>query len=442
MFSRAVAPFGQVAFDLVAACNDSVMPLQVGGAQQVAMTVWHQSEPKPLRKAVAIRKMAGVFATEMVALLNAGAAAPGDMAVLVKERWEARAMREELSARGVRSVYLSESDSVYCTVEASALWRILRAVSTPRSKARLKAALATRLWGLDWDEFDARCQDDAWDGVVEQFHEWQKIWQRQGLLPMLHQLIHGQAIPARLAQRCSAHDCERQLTNLLHLGDRLQAASLNLQGEAALVRYLEQQLQEPGAAGDAAQLRLESDGGLVQVITVHKSKGLQYPLVFLPFLSHYRVAKPDSGQDDAQRLEEDIRLCYVALTRAEKALWMGLSEVKKEFGDKTPSMSAVSMLLGRKAKGDLGECLQGWDACAEIVVAPAPEAGAARRVPGAAPWQPKQAMTPARVLASNWWTASFSALMRERGSRPSWSQPTTSATCACPTPSLTSPIRC
>jgi exodeoxyribonuclease V beta subunit len=423
VFDQAPQPFGDVPFDLVQARNHKVTPLLVEGRQQPAMTVWHLplAGDKPVRKEIFQRQMAELFASQMVQLLNGRAAAPGDMAVLVRSGAEARAMRLALAQRGVRSVYLSERDSVYATQEAQDLWRLLAAVANPRSTSQLRAALATRLWGLPFAALEALLQDEAqWDAVVEQFHGWQALWQRQGLLPMLHRLLHDQDIPARMLSVASQagahnHDGERRLTNLLHLGDLLQSASAGLQGEAALVRYLEQQLQNPKSSGDSAQLRLESDAHLVQVITLHKSKGLQYPLVFLPFASAFR-AETDSNKDDALRLAEDVRLLYVALTRAERALWLGLTPFRGDVDGKTPKVkSAVSQLLQRKAPGDLPACLKNWSSCSDIVVATAPHPTADVYQPETPPKHWKPALQPQRQLGSRWWSASFSALARDLG---------------------------
>ena len=421
VFTHADKPFNEVPFDPVVACNAQVQPLSVGGQVQVAMTVWHLQRPKPQRKEIFVKDMAALFATQMVALLNQGAAQPGDMAVLVRDGSQARAIRNALATRGVRSVYLSERDSVFATPQATDLWRIVRAVANPRASQLVRAALATPLWGLSWTALEALFQDEpAWDDLTERFHGWQKIWQRQGFLPMLHHLLHDQSIPARLLSQGDGQNQhgERHLTNLLHLGDLLQTASLGLQGEGALVRYLEDQLRRPQATGDRAQLRLESDANLVQVITLHKAKGLQYPLVFLPFVSSYRAETASSGKDDALRLEEDIRLLYVALTRAEQALWVGVAPTKGDVDGKTPKVkSAASRLLGRQVGGDLAASLQGW-AMEHLVIQNAPEPNDTRYTPEAPHTSWKPALTPQRTLVSRWWSASFSALTREAGQRP------------------------
>src|SRR5581483_6292495 len=176
----------------------------------------------------------------------------------------------------------------------------------------------------------------------------QNVWQRHGVLAMLHNLLHAFDLPARLLAKPHG---ERVLTNLQHLAELLQHAAANLDGEYALIRYLSAQITRAGE-GEAETVeehivRLETEADLVKVITVHKSKGLQYPVVMLPFVSRFQDAPrgslqpwhDDRGQawidlqpdDDAkaritrERLQEDLRLLYVALTRAEHACWLGVA---------------------------------------------------------------------------------------------------------------------
>ena len=415
VFSAAAAPFGDIAFAPVQALRHDLPGFAVGGQPQAAMTVWLQPFAKPPRKELHIETLSEGVATQMVALLNTGAATPGEMAVLVRNAQESQAIRRALLRRGVRSVYLSDRDSVFASPEALDLWRVLDAVAHPRSVSRARAAMATRLWGLPLETLGTRFQDEpTWDAVLAQFQQWQEVWQRQGVLPMLHHWLHDQGIARRMVQEGAGtgQDGERRLTNLLHLGDLLQSASMGLQGEVALIRYLAQQILQPDTGGDAAQMRLESDAELVQVITMHKSKGLQYPLVFIPFAACYQEAQ--DGDDDA-RLAEDVRLLYVALTRAERALWLGVGPVHGDMTGSNPQVrSALSRLLRRQTPDDLEDCLAVWQRCPDISVTPAPAPTDTVYLPPPTVDHACGALVPGRRLESHWWTASFSALTREK----------------------------
>jgi exodeoxyribonuclease V beta subunit len=387
------------------------------------MTVWHLQADKPLTSPQYLQSMSAICASHIVTLLLSGAARPAQLAVLVRDGTEARAMRLALQTRGVRSVYLSDRDSVFATREALDLWHILQAIAQPQSVRHLRSALTCRTLGLEACEIEHLLQDEsAWDRQVERFGQWQQTWQHQGFLPMLYQWLHAQQIAQRLTATTS--DPERRLTNLLHLGDLLQKASLNLQGQAAVLRYLADQLHNPQASGDAAQMRLETDADLVQIITMHKAKGLQFPWVYLPFVSNFKKEKKDSLRRDAERLEEDKRLLYVALTRAETALFLGVAQRSGDFTAKSKKpASALSDLLGRMGADDLKDKLKGWSACPSIQVVSAPQPNAAVYRSTQTQPMPKAALTPERQHHNPWWMASFSALIRPHPQTVSWALP-------------------
>ena len=231
---------------------------------------------------------------------------------------------------------------------------------------------------------------------------------------MLYKMVHEQDIGRRM--QAEGDTAERRLTNLLHLGELLQSASLELQGESALLRFLTDQLADPQAQGESAQMRLETDAELVQVITFHKAKGLQYPLVFLPFVSNFREDKDDSLRTVEERLQEDIRLLYVAFTRTQQAMWIGVAKRQGDFKSKeTQAQSALSVLLQRKTADDLQEKLQVWAVCDDIQVNHAPDANTKLYEPSKSVnvEAATAARSPSRILPNAGWTASFSALTRK-----------------------------
>lgn len=398
------------------------------GRLQPGLTVWQLQGDEPVVKAGDhLHHMAAVFADQMALLLNQRVATPGDMAVLVRSQSQADAVREALRQRGVASVYLSDHASVFESPEALDLWRLLRAVASPRQTRWVRAALGSPLWALSLDEVLAITQDETqWEALLDQFHHWQHLWQQHGVLPMLHQWLHSGERAQRLVR---GHDGERRLSNLLHLGELLQHAAQSLQGEHALVRHLGQQIQQPSESSDAHAMRLETDAQCVQVITYHKSKGLQYPLVFVPFAGSFAVEKAtttstapdgedtDSASDTASSTDEDMRLLYVALTRAQRALWLGVAETARDLsGDAskgTLKRSALSRLLKRRERGDLQTQLHAlWATCSDIAVAPLPALQQLTYQPPVQTTQHQAARTPQRQHHSLWWTASFSTLTR------------------------------
>ena len=443
--------------------------LILDGAPLDPLTLWHwpegESGDKAVTSGVYRERAAASCATTMVELLEAGCAGrcgfhaddgieplrPRDMAVLVRNRTEADAIRRELRRRGVRSVYLSDRESIYATAEAADLLHWLRACAEPESGRRLRAALATATLDRSLAELDRLNHDERfWEARVLQFRGYRQAWQQQGVLAMVRRLLHDFDLPRRLLAEA---DGERRLTNLLHLGELLQRAAVAIDGEHALIRFLADHCNGEGESTDDQILRLESDEALVRVVTIHKSKGLEYPLVFLPFIAGFRAKsgketplfvrrKTEGGGEpprpqpvfepteadvraaDDERLAEDLRLLYVAATRARHATWMAVAPVAPGSGNKKDNelhRSAIGYLLnGREplandaVKGAL-KALAGDSPALRVAPLPEarePDADGGRYHGAAEAPTPGHARTPTRRVGEPWWIASYSALPR------------------------------
>jgi len=413
-----------------------------------AMTLWPLEADEPLSKTAYQTEMAERCASYMAELLSAGQKGesgfqtedtliplkPSDMAVLVNGLQEARAIRQALASRGVKSVYLSDHDKVFSSPMAAQVERWLRACAEPlassrQAEAHLRAALATPVLGLSLAELDYLQQNElAWEERVEQFSHYHRLWQRQGVLPLVRRIMVDFEIPTRLLEEFE--EGERLLTDLLHLGELLQQASAELDGEHALIRFLFDAIADPESHGDSHKLRLESDADLVKVVTIHKSKGLEYPLVFLPFIANHRPVKADDvplrwhdsegnlqlsldaddtilATADRERLGEDLRKLYVALTRARHATWLGLAPLKglenSALGYLLKGGNALSPEALNKA---LGELVEGSEI--QIHQPPAPTAERVAQVEQSSALG--HARTPTRPAKEHWWIASYSAL--------------------------------
>ncbi|MCP5891900.1 exodeoxyribonuclease V subunit beta [Klebsiella pneumoniae] len=356
-----------------------------------------------------------------------------DITVLVRNRLEAAQVREALQTLGIPSVYLSNRDSVFETLEAQELLWLLQAVLAPERENTLRSALATSMFGLTALDIENLNQDEqAWDALVEEFSEYRQIWRQRGVMPMLRALMTARHIAENLL---ATRGGERRLTDILHISELLQEAASQLESEHALVRWLAQHIAEPDSNAASQQMRLESDKHLVQIVTIHKSKGLEYPLVWLPFIARFRkqdqafyhdretfAAVLDLGQDEAslelaeaERLAEDLRLLYVALTRAVWHCSLGVAPLSsRKSGNSDFHLSALGRLL------QAGEAMDAAGLAARL--ADFCHGDIALQRPGEldlTPWQAPAATIPRlsarelqRRIADDWRVTSYSRLQQ------------------------------
>ncbi len=274
-----------------------------------------------------------------------------DIAVLVRKHEQADLVSEALREFDIKSVRHSDQ-SVFESDEAKQLGQMLKAVAEPSNETLIKTALSLPLSGFTADQLLQIEEDDRqWMAILEQFAEWHGQWQDQGFAPMFRSLMAELDVAEHVIGYPNG---ERRLTNLLHLGELLQEESRHhKEGTRSLLQWLARKRQENNSSKrDEEQLRLESDEELVKIVTMHKSKGLQYPIVFCPFLwdgpyisdkgAPLVYHQPDDhettyldlhGKTDPDRSEkrfyaqreaqaESLRLAYVAMTRARQCLYL------------------------------------------------------------------------------------------------------------------------
>ena len=331
-----------------------------GPALQVLFYEREPAQTKPIAKGDAEAALPARIAAEIATLLGSDARVkgapvqPGQIAVLCRTNAQAGAVQNALRELGIPAV-LDGDASVFDSEMAEELGRWLWAMAEPGDSARIRAALASVGVGLSADALLELDRDEAaWDTWATRFHRYQAVWQTRGFLSALHMFCDELRVAERLLR---LPDGERRYTDLWHLAELLHGQEQQThQGPYGLLyfyrRVREGSAQREGMALEDVQVRLESDAHAVTLTTIHKSKGLEYPIVFCPYLwvgaslSMTDKAAPlfhDRAADDRatlvlpgakeeceralpaaeiEALAEGTRLLYVALTRAKHRLYV------------------------------------------------------------------------------------------------------------------------
>lgn len=369
----------------------------------------------------------------------------GDIAVLVERNDEAERIRDALALAGIPCVAAGRR-SLYDTGEAADLRCLWHALLAPADETRLRAALSTPLLGLDAAAIRRLDEDEEARRLwADRLQGWRARAERQGPLAAINALCADNA-----ARLLALVDGDRRLTNYLQLGEELQASPAARLGLRAMLDQLEKRMAEADSKNDAELLRLESDADRVKIFTLHKSKGLEFDIVFLPYVG-IRVQNPGKGglklaryhdgsrrvaelfsdsasfaarKEDEEQFAEKIRLLYVGLTRARLATWLAWGAVKEAA--RTP----LAWLLHRGDAAQPPETLtpeqvdaglarwQQWatDAGAArsaIRILPASEDLPSERLRLRAPAIVPDAAIARRHFSRDWWVYSFSQLSRE-----------------------------
>lgn len=280
---------------------------------------------------------------------------PGDIAVLVNKHNEAKVLQQRLRQHNIPAV-IYKTGNVFQSDDAKNLWHVLAAMAAPHHPGKVKAALLTPLCGFTTGDILAMKEDseefENQSSVLVEFH---KKWQEKGIMVSLTAFLHHYQSFTKIAQDPT---CERRLTNLRHLAELLHQAETTSDLEPdTLLNWLKEQITGTDTGDETHEQRMESDRQAVTIMTIHKSKGLQFPVVFIPYLITHDITRwlkkdwtvhEDTGDGTKkivfpvgenakaarkirrmeENLAEDLRLLYVAVTRAENRCVILMGNVK------------------------------------------------------------------------------------------------------------------
>jgi len=342
---------------------------------EAPLTIWYllSDNNKPINKAAAISMIARAVAAEISRIIAPGSKSeapldpalkggacrarsgqsdhgreivkPGDIAVLVRTNRQAQIIKDHISAKRIPAVLYS-AGNIFDSHEALEMERILAGIAEPGNERLLRSALVTDLLGVPGQKIDSQSEDPLWwETRFGAFRRYCRLWQQYGFIRMFRLFMAREKVRGRLL---TFPDGERRLTNVLHLAEILHQESVARQpGITGLIKWLSAQRHTEIFDPEVHQLRLESDEQAVKIVTIHKSKGLEYPIVFCPFgwegslIKGQEVAFHDKAEDHKLTLDlnsdqnsqhtagaqnellaENLRLLYVALTRAQKYCYL------------------------------------------------------------------------------------------------------------------------
>lgn len=297
--------------------------------------------------------MAAWCANEIVRLLACPqlSMASGDIALLVRDGTEAAAIKYALNACGLASVFMSNRANLLQSGETKHLLQVLKGILFLENDRLYTAALASPLMGFNREKLlQLQHDEQQWQQLKISFEKLRNEWQFKGFISMALQLMHQHfhLDVSDTDKHSTNNNADRILTNLLHLFELLQGASQRHRQPQELLFWFEQQSQIDNPEVEA-ELRLESDENLIRIITQHGSKGMEYPVVFVPFATRHKdplkfgnrnvtfIEYHDEngalhhsldGSEEArtrmaaEAYAEAIRLLYVAVTRAEKRCYI------------------------------------------------------------------------------------------------------------------------
>ena len=263
---------------------------------------------------------------------------PQDIAVLVRTNIQAENINKTLGKLGIPS-YLLKTSSVFDSKEADDIADFLCAVLEPENLGFLRASLTSNLFGfLGNDIFNLNQDKDSLNKLQELFRSFKDIWEQKSFSIMIQKMFHSNKALSE------TKDCinQRSLTNYYHIAELIsQAELLNHFSPILLLKwFINQQIPEMREEY-SDELRLKSDQKGVAIVTIHKSKGLEYPIVYLPYMwegnsnllkqdyaffhDHNNMETLDLGSEKKEfskkqalleEQAENTRILYVAITRA------------------------------------------------------------------------------------------------------------------------------
>ena len=347
--------YENIKYEQAEAAARSSQSLTINGENPKPLVIWNIESDEPVRKQDAAVLISDAVAQEIILLTSQARigtrdVTPADIAILVESRYYAERLKERLLKENIQAV-ISGGGNIFASDEAYEMLLLLRAVAEPSNERFIRGVLVTDLIGYSFEDINAYNESDTMrEEIIGKFRELARVLPLRGFAAMFMEFQRAYKIRARLI---SMENGERKLTNTFHIAELLTQESAKKPGILHLLRWLSERIDSSEEKNEEHELRLESDENAVKLVTVHGSKGLEYPIVFCPFMwgrakvndtsaffyheevqgVHKEILCIDGNEEALNKAREEqlsdkLRLFYVALTRAVHRCYITWGDIK------------------------------------------------------------------------------------------------------------------
>ncbi|AFA41332.1 exonuclease V (RecBCD complex), beta subunit [Wigglesworthia glossinidia endosymbiont of Glossina morsitans morsitans (Yale colony)] len=295
-----------------------------------------------------------------------------DITVLVRNRNEANFMQEACDKLSIPNAYLSDSNSIFHTREAQEVLQILEGILYAENSDFLRKSLSTRLLGFNIKQIYKRKATSKYYEYYQKFLFYRDMWKKYGIKLMLNRFITFEIFKFK---HIYYGVNKKSINNILHIAEILQEISKNITSKLSLLLWISNQINLPETQNTNYKIPVENNQKIIKIMTIFKAKGLEFPIVFLPFLLNFRKKDyvlfhnknthqlildlnknlRNKKLTEQERLSEDLRLTYVALTRSIYHCSVGISVLfkgnnKNRFNQ--THLTPIGYLVQKRKEGD------------------------------------------------------------------------------------------
>ncbi|CAL4325226.1 RecBCD enzyme subunit RecB [Buchnera aphidicola (Protaphis terricola)] len=269
---------------------------------------------------------------------------PSDIVVLVRNKNEANIIKEALKKLNIKSIYSSSNENIFHTNDAQELLIILESILDPNNINLLKQSIFTHIFYQILLQEDKKNNIEKSYFLIKKLYKYRDIWENIGIYYTIKKIILDFQKYSNHLDKCKNY---QKNINFLHIAELLEKKSQIFYQKSSLLKWFERQILEKQNILKNENIRKFKQSNIIQIITIHKSKGLEYPIVWIPFASIYKESKSylyhnqknfkifydlehkktTQKISEEERLSEDLRFLYVAITRSIYHCSLGIGHI-------------------------------------------------------------------------------------------------------------------